>query len=253
MILSLTTNQISAFKTSFEVLDSLITEVNLEISITGIVIREVNKSSKLLVSLNLPAENFDTYDYTYSFESYNLGLDVSSITSKLKTPLKYDSLTLEVSSKKVTLLLENFQRKEKKHLILKTTTSCPCTTPSITPVEYAVSISISSDLLTKYTKELNRSSETFTIIVGGDDDFVLELSNSETSFLLNESKYMSIFYDILHDERVEVSSTLIATYFCILSKLGNLSEFVDIYLSPDTFTSVKYTLGSLGTFTVVLL
>ena len=253
MILSLTTNQISAFKTSFEVLDSLITEVNLEISITGIVIREVNKSSKLLVSLNLPAENFDTYDYTYGFESYNLGLDVSSITSKLKTPLKYDSLTLEVSSKKVTLLLENFQRKEKKHLVLKTTTSCPCTTPSITPVEYAVSISISSDLLTKYTKELNRSSETFTITVGGDDDFVLELSNSETSFLLNESKYMSIFYDILHDERVEVSSTLIATYFCILSKLGNLSEFVDIYLSPDTFTSVKYTLGSLGTFTVVLL
>ena len=253
MILSLTTNQISAFKTSFEVLDSLITEVNLEISLQGIVIREVNKSSKLLVSLNLPAENFDTYDYTYGFESYNLGLDVSSITSKLKTPLKYDSLTLEVSSKKVTLLLENFQRKEKKHLVLKTTTSCPCTTPSITPVEYAVSISISSDLLTKYTKELNRSSETFTITVGGDDDFVLELSNSETSFLLNESKYMSIFYDILHDERVEVSSTLIATYFCILSKLGNLSEFVDIYLSPDTFTSVKYTLGSLGTFTVVLL
>ena len=249
MILSLNTNQISAFKTSFEVLDSLITEVNLEISITGIVIREVNKSSKLLVSLNFPAENFDSYEYTYGFESYNLGLDVSSITSKLKTPLKYDSLTLEVSSKKVTLLLENFQRKEKKHLVLKTTTSCPCTTPSITPVEYSVVISISSDLLTKYTKELNRSSETFTIIVAGDDDFILELSNSETSFLLNESKYLSILYD----EKVEVSSTLIATYFCILSKLGNLSEFVNIYLSPDTFTSVKYQLGSLGTFTVVLL
>jgi len=249
MILSLTTNQISAFKTSFEVLDSLITEVNLEISITGIVIREVNKSSKLLVSLNFPAENFDSYEYTYGFESYNLGLDVSSITSKLKTPLKYDSLTLEVTAKSVTLLLENFQRKEKKHLILKTTTSCPCTTPSITPVEYSVVISISSDLLTKYTKELNRSSETFTITVTGDDDFILELSNSETSFLLNESKFLSILYD----ERVEVSSTLIATYFCILSKLGNLSEFVNIYLSPDTFTSVKYQLGSLGTFTVVLL
>jgi len=249
MILTLTTNQISAFKTSFEVLDSLITEVNLEISLTGIVIREVNKSSKLLVSLNFPAENFDSYEYSYGFESYNLGLDVSSITSKLKTPLKYDSLTLEVTTKKVTLLLENFQRKEKKHLILKTTTSCPCTMPSITPVEYSVVISISSDLLTKYTKELNRSSETFTITVAGDDDFVLELSNSETSFLLNESKYLSILYD----ERVEVSSTLIATYFCILSKLGNLSEFVNIYLSPDTFTSVKYQLGSLGTFTVVLL
>ena len=247
MILSLTTNQISAIKTSFEVLDSLITEVNLEISLQGIVIREVNKSSKLLVSLNLPAENFDTYEYTYGFESYNLGLDVSSITSKLKTPLKYDSLTLEVSSKKVTLLLENFQRKEKKHLVLKTTTSCPCTTPSITPIEYSVVISISSDLLTKYTKELNRSCETFTITVAG--DFVLELSNSETSFLLNESKYLSILYD----EKVDVSSTLIATYFCILSKLGNLSEFVNIYLSPDTFTSVKYQLGSLGTFTVVLL
>lgn len=253
MILSLTTNQISAFKTSFEVLDSLITEVNLEISLQGIVIREVNKSSKLLVSLNLPAENFDTYEYTYGFENYNLGLDVSSITSKLKTPLKYDSLTLVVNSKKVTLLLENFQRKEKKHLVLKTTTSCPCTTPSITPVEYAVSICISSDLLTKYTKELNRSSETFTITVAGDDEFVLELSNSETSFHLYESKFMSVFYDINYDERVEVSSTLIATYFCILSKLGNLSEFVNIYLSPDTFTSVKYTLGSLGTFTVVLL
>ena len=248
MILTLTTNQITALKTCFQVLDSLISEVNLEISRTGIVIREVNKSSKLLVSINLPEENFDTYEYTYGFDVYNLGIDVSSITQRLKTPLKYDSLTLLVTdSGEAKLKLENFIRKEKKTFKLKTTTSCPVTCCEITPVEYSVCVTLSSDLLNKYTKELNNSCETFTLTASPS---TLEFSNTDTSYTLTESKFLSILSE---DTDFLVTTNLISTYFCIFSKLGNLSESVTIFLSENTFTSCRYSLGSLGFFTIVLL
>ena len=251
MILTLTTNQITAFKTSFQVLDTLISEVNLEISATGIVIREVNKSSKLLVSLTFLEENFDTYEYKHALPTFNLGIDLSSITQRLKSPLKYDSLSLSISESSAHLRLENFSRKEKKSFKLKTLKSCPVSC-SVAPVEYSVCVTISSDLLNKYVKELNASCETFSISVNSGslcESRFLCLENSETSYTLYESNYLSI----LSEDNVDVSTTLIGTYFCLLSKLASLHETVSIYLANNSFTSCKYTLGSLGSLVIVLL
>ena len=247
MILTLTTNQITAFKTSFQVLDTLISEVNLEISATGIVIREVNKSSKLLVSLTFLEENFDTYEYNHALPTFNLGIDLSSITQRLKSPLKYDSLSLSIGESSAHLRLENFSRKEKKSFKLKTLKSCPVSC-SVAPVEYSVCVTISSDLLNKYVKELNASCETFSISVNSEQKFLC-LENSETSYTLYESNYLSI----LSEDNVDVSTTLIGTYFCLLSKLASLHETVSIYLANNSFTSCKYTLGSLGSLVIVLL
>lgn len=251
-LLNFSTNQISAFKTSFEVIDSLVSDTNFEISPQGIRIREINRTSKLFLSVFFSADNFDIWNYGASADVFNVGIDITNIVNALKPNLHYDVLTFSLSTTQGKLILESFERNEKKCVSFELIVPCPNTSGVIENKVYSHSVELSSELITKYAKDINRTSNLIKIKLGrkvlsvgsADGNLEYQLSGGGISITTDDSPISS------------VECTMNVKYFLLSCKCSNISELITIYIGDihddDHFPTVKFNLGSLGTLSLSL-
>jgi hypothetical protein len=250
-LLNFSTNQIQAFKTSFEVIDSLVSDTNLEITPIGIRIREINRTSKLFLSVFFSADNFDIWNYTSGADVFNVGIDITNIVNALKPNLHYDVLTFSLSSSQGKLVLESFERNEKKCVTFELIVPCPNTSGVIEHKVYSHSVELSSELITKYAKDINRTSNLIKIklsrkvlcVGSADGNLEYQLSGGGISITTD---------DLINS----VECTMNVKYFLLSCKCSNISELITIYIGDvyedDHFPTVKFNLGSLGTLSLSL-
>jgi len=59
----------------------------------GVVLKEVNKTGKILVYMRLDADKFDVYKYNYHKKKLTLGIDIGNLLKCLKCMNHYDTMT----------------------------------------------------------------------------------------------------------------------------------------------------------------
>lgn len=262
MSLEFQTTQVSAFKTSMEVIDSLISDTNLEVSASGIRIRETNRTSKLFVSVFFPADNFDTYNFSSSDTEFNVGIDIGNIVQLLKLNLHYDVLKFSLGDTQATITLESFKRKEKKKLKLNLLPACPNNCGIIEDTTYNHLVVLSSDLFSKYCKDISKVSDRVNLRLNR-KEFIISgggtKSPSDVEYVISGSSNnnITITTDITTKDYSEAN--LVVKFLLLVSKCSSISELVTIFVggdtsneTPCTYTTLRYNLGSLGILNLVL-
>ena len=92
-------------------------EENNHKNIGGIVVKEVNKTGKILVYMRLDADKFDIYKYNYNKKKLTLGIDINNLLKCLKCMSYFDTMIWLVDEddiNKLIIVLESSERKEKK-------------------------------------------------------------------------------------------------------------------------------------------
>ena len=92
-------------------------EVEKKKTIGGVVLKEVNKTGKILVYMRLDADKFDIYKYNYHKKKLTLGIDIGNLLKCLKCMSHFDTMSWLVDDddiNKLIVVLESVERKEKK-------------------------------------------------------------------------------------------------------------------------------------------
>ena len=256
IILEFSTTQISAFRIACEVIDNLVHDVNLEVSADGIKIRETDPNSKLFLSVWFSGGNFDLYNYLYEPAlKFDVGIDIGNIVSSLTQRLKYDVLRFKVYSDfSIRLELESYKRDEVKTVKLKKVEALPFTDyTDIIPVVYSHSVTLSTELFSKYCKDIIRTSQGLLLKLNK-NKLVISKDDESLEYSINGKTKHNLQIILQPDNKTPndfVTSLLPSKYFSILSKLSNISELVSIMIGGNP-TMLKYNLGSLGELKLVL-
>ena len=133
-ILELKTTQSSAIKIVIDAINSLLTDANFDFfpfniensennesesneyksTIGGVILKEVNKTVKILVYMRLDADKFDIYKYNYHKKKLTLGIDIGNLLKCLKCMSHFDTMSWLVDDddiNKLIVVLESAERK----------------------------------------------------------------------------------------------------------------------------------------------
>ena len=84
--------------------------------IGGIIIKEINKTSSILVHCRLDANKFEYYNFNYHKKKFNIGVNLSNLLKCLKCMTHFDTMTWAVDSEdinKLIIILESVEKNEK--------------------------------------------------------------------------------------------------------------------------------------------
>ena len=178
-ILELKTTQAASIKIVTDAINSLLTDANFDFypyhinntsdqdknTIGGVVLKEVNKTGKILVYMRLDADKFDVYKYNYHKEKLTLGIDIGNMLKCLKCMNHFDTMTWIVDDEdinKLIIVLESTERKEKKTFKLNLM-DIEEETYDITPIQFPYSITLPSQDFHKYCKDMVSSTDKIEI------------------------------------------------------------------------------------------
>merc|ERR1711934_995521 len=115
-IIELKTTQTGSIKTLIDTLNSLLTDVNLTFhpyhiksedsndssednkKIGGVVIKELNKTSSILIHCKLDADQFEYYNYNYKHSKLVIGINLNNFLKCIKCMTHFDTMTWKVDS-----------------------------------------------------------------------------------------------------------------------------------------------------------
>jgi proliferating cell nuclear antigen len=286
-ILELKTTQASAIKIVTDAINSLLTDANFDFypyhiedisneesetdnselinttqqtenvnkKIGGVVLKEVNKTGKILVYMRLDADKFDVYKYNYHKKKLTLGIDIGNLLKCLKCMSHFDTMTWLVDDEdinKLVVILESAERKEKKTFKLNLM-DIEEETYDITPIQFPYSITLPSQDFHKYCKDMAGSTEKIEIKAtsnklifsgsgeAGDVEFEVGQTNGGLQIVSTTSNTNEIVQGIFE-----------LKFLLIFTKCTNLCNQVTLFLKNDYPIIVTYQIAALGEIKLVL-
>jgi proliferating cell nuclear antigen PCNA len=233
------TSQVIAFKNAIESISSLVQDVNLIITPdSGISIREMDKTGKILVSVKFEKENFDSFTFT---EKLVVGIDLVAFAKCLKCCCASD--IVEVSFGSCTTVCFKYG-KSTKTFTLKNLT-IPVSDKVISPVFFDYKVCISSSIFNTWCKNLHANCE--RVIMTTSSDGLLFAGSSDVGtieFGLTVGRDLEIITS--EDANGAVSGCYDLKFFLLFSKCCGLSDDTIIFVKNDYPLVLQYTLQSLG-------
>jgi proliferating cell nuclear antigen len=268
-ILELKTSQSLAIKLVIDAINSLLTDANFDFypyhiqdendsektSIGGLVVKEVNKTGKILVYMRLDADKFDVYKYNYSKKKLSLGIDIGNLLKCLKCMSQFDSMTWLVDDEdinKLIIVLESSERKEKKTFKLNLM-DIEEQTYTIEPIQFPYLITLPSQDFHKYCKDMGTSNDKIEIkatskklyLSGKGDLGNIEFEVGETNGGLSIQSTTSNTNEI-------IQGLFELKFLLIFTKCTNLCNQVTLFLKNDYPIIVAYQVAALGEIKLVL-
>ena len=267
VILELKTSQSTAIKIVVDAINSLLTDANFDFFpynmendngepiIGGIILKEINKTGKILVYMKLDADKFDVYNYNYHKDKLTLGIDINNLLKCLKCMSQFDNMTWLVDDddiNKLCIILESSERKEKKIFKLNLM-DIEEQIYDITPIQFPYLITLPSSDFHKYCKDMASSTDKIEIKSTSNKlyfsgkgeigyiDFEVGESNGGLSITSNTNNNNEIVQGLFE-----------LKFLLIFTKCTNLSNLVTLYLKNDYPIIVNYQIGSLGEIKLVL-
>lgn len=267
VILELKTSQATAIKIVVDAINSLLTDANFDFFpynmendngepiIGGMVVKEVNKTGKILVYMKLEADKFDVYKYNYHKKKLTLGIDINNLLKCLKCMSQFDNMSWLVDDddiNKLCIILESSERKEKKIFKLNLM-DIEEQNYDITPIQFPYLITLPSTDFHKYCKDMAASTDKIDIKSTSNKlyfsgkgeigyiDFEVGESNGGLSITANTNNNNEIVQGLFE-----------LKFLLIFTKCTNLSNLVTLYLKNDYPIIVNYQIGSLGEIKLVL-
>ena len=282
-ILELKTSQASAIKIVFDAINSLLTDANFDFypyyiddndienisdnqnvldsnesnkkNIGGVVIKEVNKTGKILEYMRLDADKFDIYKYNYNKKKLVLGIDISNLLKCLKCMSHFDTMTWLVDSddiNKLIVILESTDKKEKKTFKINLM-DIEDESYDIAPIQFPYSISLPSIDFHKYCKDMAVSTDKIEIKATSNKLYLSgkgEIGNIE--FEIGETNGGLSILSTSNNNNEIVQGLFELKFLLIFTKCTNLCNHVVLYLKNDYPIIVNYQIATLGEIKLVL-
>lgn len=266
-ILELKTTQASAIKIVIDAINSLLSDANFDFypyhmdeneskkQIGGMILKEVNKTGKILVYMRLDADKFDVYKYNYSKKKLTLGIDICNLLKCLKCMSHFDTMTWLVDDddiNKLVIILESTERKEKKTFKLNLM-DIEEETYDITPIQFPYSITLPSQDFHKYCKDMAATTDKIEIKATsnrlffsgkggiGNIEFEVGETNGGLSIISTTSNINEIVQGLFE-----------LRFLLIFTKCTNLCNQVTLFLKNDYPIIVTYQIATLGEIKLVL-
>ena len=230
-------------------------EVEKKKTIGGVVLKEVNKTGKILVYMRLDADKFDVYKYNYHKKKLTLGIDIGNLLKCLKCMSHFDTMSWLVDDddiNKLIVVLESVERKEKKTFKLNLM-DIEEETYDITPIQFPYSITLPSPDFHKYCKDMAGSTEKIEIKATSKKLFFSgkgEIGNVE--FEVGETNGGLQIVSTTSNTNEIVQGLFELKFLLIFTKCTNLCNQVTLFLKNDYPIIVTYQIAALGEIKLVL-
>jgi proliferating cell nuclear antigen len=224
-------------------------------TIGGVVLKEVNKTGKILVYMRLDADKFDVYKYNYNKKKLTLGIDIGNLLKCLKCMNHFDTMTWLVDDddiNKLIVVLESAERKEKKTFKLNLM-DIEEETYDITPIQFPYSITLPSQDFHKYCKDMAASTEKIEIKATANKLFFSgkgEIGNIE--FEVGETNGGLSIISTTSNTNEIVQGLFELKFLLIFTKCSNLCNQVTLFLKNDYPIIVTYQIAAIGEIKLVL-
>jgi proliferating cell nuclear antigen len=273
-ILELKTTQTAAIKIVVDAINSLLTDANFDFypyhitkedtetsdtetksTIGGVVLKEVNKTGKILVYMRLDADKFDVYKYNYHKTKLTLGIDIGNLLKCLKCMSHYDTMTWLVDSddiNRLVIILESTERKEKKTFKLNLMDNDE-ESYDITPIQFPYSITMPSQDFHKYCKDMASSTEKIEIKATSNKLYFSgkgEIGNIE--FEVGETNGGLTIVSTTNNTNEIVQGLFELKFLLIFTKCTNLCNQITLFLKNDYPIIITYQIAALGEIKLVL-
>lgn len=224
-------------------------------TIGGVVLKEVNKTGKILVYMRLDADKFDVYKYNYNKKKLTLGIDIRNLLKCLKCMNHFDTMTWLVDDddiNKLIVILESTERKEKKTFKLNLM-DIEEETYDISPIQFPYSISLPSQDFHKYCKDMAASTEKIEIKATSNKLFFSgkgEIGNIE--FEVGETNGGLSIISTTSNSNEIVQGLFELKFLLIFTKCSNLCNQVTLFLKNDYPIIITYQIAAIGEIKLVL-
>ncbi|CAI2377284.1 unnamed protein product [Moneuplotes crassus] len=233
------------FKKIVEAIKELVSDVNIDISPTGISLQAMDNSHVALVSLQLSMDGFESFR---SDKPMTLGINIGNLFKIMKLGDNDDSMTLkaEEDPSHLTIIFEN----EKKGRFAEfniNLINIDTEHLSVSDNEGGSQLSMASGEFSKIMKELYQISETVNIETSQElIQFSVEGDCGSGSVKIGptEGETREEQVVIQSDEQVNLSFAL--RYLTMFTKASGLSSMVNVSLSTEAPLVVKYEIQNLG-------
>ena len=268
-ILELKTTQTTAIKIVTDCINSLLTDANVDFypyyieeyndntktnQIGGVVIKEVNKTGKILVYMRLDADKFDVYKYNYDKKKLTLGIDIGNLLKCLKCMSHFDTMTWVVDDEdinKLIIILESIEKKEKKTFKLNLM-DIEGEIYDILPISFPYSITLPTQDFHKYCKDMFATTD--KIDIKATNNKLIFSGKGEIGYIQFEvgetNGGLSIVSTTSNNEIVQGLFEL--KILLIFTKCTNLCNQVTLFLKNDYPIIVTYQIATLGEIKLVL-
>ena len=276
IILELKTAQSTAIKIVIDAINSLLNDANFDFyphyinkdnddnkepnnkdekQTGGIILKEINKTGKILVYMKLDADKFDVYNYNYHKDKLTLGIDINNLLKCLKCMSHYDTMSWIVDDddiNKLIIILESSERKEKKTFKLNLM-DIEEESYDISPIQFPYFITLPSQDFHKYCKDIASSTDKIEIKATNNKLFLSgkgEIGNIE--FEVGETNGGLCITSTIDNNNEIVQGLFELKFLLIFTKCSSLCNQVVLFLKNDYPIIVTYQIATLGEIKLVL-
>jgi proliferating cell nuclear antigen PCNA len=266
-ILELKTTQTTAIKIVTDCINSLITDANFDFypyyiedndnekTIGGLVLKEVNKTGKILVYMRLNADKFDVYKYNYHKNKLTLGIDIGNLLKYLKCMSHYDIMTWLVDSEnmnKLIIILESIEKKEKKTFKLNLM-DIEGESYDISPIPFPYSINLPTQDFHKYCKDMFAMTDKIEIKATSNKLFFSGKGEiGQIEFEVGETNGGLSIVSTTSNTNEIVQGLFELKILLVFTKCTNLCNSVTLFLKNDYPIIISYQIATMGEIKLVL-
>ena len=265
-ILELKTSQAIAIKTVCDTVNSLLNDANFHFyppvidedgkkTTGGLVLKELNKTGKILVHMKLDADKFDVYKYNYHKKKITLGIDIGNLLKCLKCMSHFDTMSWIVDDddiNKLIIILESEEKKEKKTFKLNLM-DINEETYDIEPIEFPYLITLPSIDFHKYCKDMAASTDKIEIKATSNKlYFSGKGENGHAEFEIGETNGGLSITSTTSNSNEIVQGIFEIKFLLIFTKCTNLCNQVSLLLKNDYPIILVYKVDELGEIKLVL-
>jgi proliferating cell nuclear antigen len=223
--------------------------------IGGMILKEVNKTGKILVYMRLDADKFDVYKYNYKKKKLTLGIDIGNLLKCLKCMSHFDAMTWLVDDddiNKLVVILESAERKEKKTFKLNLM-DIEEETYDITPIQFPYSITLPSQDFHKYCKDMAATTDKIEIKATSNKLFFSGKGGiGNIEFEVGETNGGLAIVSTTSNTNEIVQGLFELKFLLIFTKCTNLCNQVTLFLKNDYPIIITYQIAALGEIKLVL-
>ena len=270
-ILELKTTQTGSIKTLIDTLNSLLTDVNLTFypyyvnsednestdedkkKVGGVVIKELNKTSSILIHCKLDADQFDYYKYNYEYDKLVIGINLNNFLKCIKCMTHFDTMAWKIDSEDVNKLIMILENEKEKKIFKMNLMDMEDANYEIEPVKFPYCINLPSQDFQKYCKDMASATDKIELKCTKDNLFLSGKGElGILDFELNPSKGgLNIEQNTDNPDEI-VQGLFELKYLIIFTRCTNLCNQVNLFLKNNYPLIVKYSVAALGEIKLVL-
>jgi proliferating cell nuclear antigen len=264
-ILELKTTQSVHIKTLIDSLNPLLTDINIhfypaiiknsgnssetEDKVGGVIIKEVNKTSSILIHCKLEADKFDSYYYNYKNDKLTIGINLGNFLKCIKCMTNCDTMTWKIDDDDINKLIMILESSNEKKTFKINLMDLEDTDYEIEPVKFPYQIIMPTQDFQNYCKNMISATDRMevkclanTMFMAGTGElgvieFELTASNNSSGLIIKKTTT---------NPNEIVQGTFELKYLIIFTRCSNLCSHVSLFLKNTYPIIIEYQVSTLG-------